>query len=84
MKMEEVINNTTTSQTTYVWTGLPFMAGQWFWVGGRDLKYKALSAEGELQCPARNLRCGALDRTRNVWQHKNCGEKLNFVCIRKP
>ncbi|KAL0189471.1 hypothetical protein M9458_016570, partial [Cirrhinus mrigala] len=41
MKMEEVINKTATSLTTYVWTGLRFMAGHWFWVDGRDLKYKA-------------------------------------------
>lgn len=59
-KMAEVINNTMTSQTAYVWTGLRFMAGHWFWVSGHNLQYKAWSAEGELQCPAGNLRCGAL------------------------
>ncbi|XP_073692793.1 snaclec stejaggregin-B subunit beta-2-like [Garra rufa] len=84
MKMEEVIKKTITSQTVYVWTGLRFLPGNWFWAGGRDLKYKAWSAEGELQCPARNLRCGALDRITKIWQPKDCEEKLNFVCIRKP
>ncbi|XP_077083365.1 uncharacterized protein LOC143736558 [Siphateles boraxobius] len=62
--MAEVINNTITSQRAYVWTGLRFMAGHWFWVSGDDLQYKAWSAQGEVQCPARNLRCGALDRKR--------------------
>ncbi|XP_073692781.1 snaclec stejaggregin-A subunit beta-1-like [Garra rufa] len=84
MKMEEVINKTITSQTVYVWTGLRFLAGHWFWADGKDFKYKAWSAEGELQCPARNLRCGALDRRTQIWQPKDCEEKLNFVCHRKP
>ncbi|XDV18769.1 hypothetical protein PO909_024401, partial [Leuciscus waleckii] len=44
--MAEVINNTITSQTAYVWTGLRFMAGHWFWVSGDDLQYKAWSTEG--------------------------------------
>uniref|UniRef100_A0A8C1J686 C-type lectin domain-containing protein n=1 Tax=Cyprinus carpio TaxID=7962 RepID=A0A8C1J686_CYPCA len=84
MKMEEVIYNTITSQTAYVWTGLRFMVGHWFWVSGNFLQYKAWSVEGEPQCPARNLRCGALDRKRNIWQPKDCEEKLNFVCLKKP
>ncbi|KAG1959419.1 hypothetical protein F2P79_007151 [Pimephales promelas] len=52
----EAITNTIKSQTAYVWTGLRFMAGHWFWVSGDDLQYKAWSVEGELQCPAINLR----------------------------
>ncbi|XP_039515230.1 L-selectin-like [Pimephales promelas] len=81
--MAEAINNTITSQTAYVWTGLRFMAGHWFWVSGDDLQYKAWSVEGELQCPARNLRCGALDRQNNVWRPNNCEDKLNFLCRKK-
>ncbi|ROL53979.1 Macrophage mannose receptor 1 [Anabarilius grahami] len=66
--MAEVINNTITSQTVYVWTGLRFMAGHWFWLSGDDLQYKSWSPEGELQCPARNLRCGALNRDeKTIW-----------------
>ncbi len=82
--IEEVINKTLTSQTAYVWTGLRFMAGHWFWVSGDNLQYKDWPAEGEHQCPARNLRCGALDRGRNIRQPKDCEEKLNFVCLMKP
>ncbi|XP_073692791.1 lymphocyte antigen 75-like [Garra rufa] len=84
MKMPEVIYKTITSQTVYVWTGLRYLSGHWFWADGRDLKYKAWSAEGELQCPAGNLRCGALNRRLNVWQPRDCEEKLNFVYIKKP
>ncbi|XP_067301325.1 macrophage mannose receptor 1 [Pseudorasbora parva] len=83
MIMAKVINKTITSQTAYVWTGLRFMAGHWFWVSGHDLQYKAWSAEGELTCPARNLRCGALDRDKNIWRPQNCEDKLNFVCLKK-
>ncbi|XDV18756.1 hypothetical protein PO909_024388 [Leuciscus waleckii] len=83
MIMAEVIKNTITSQTAYVWTGLRFLAGHWFWVSGDDLQYKAWSAEGELQCPARNLRCGALDRENNIWRPNNCEDKLNFLCLKK-
>ncbi len=84
INIEEVINKTLTSQTAYVWTGLRFMAGHWFWVSGDNLQYKDWPAEGEHQCPARNLRCGALDRGRNIRQPKDCEEKLNFVCLMKP
>ncbi|KAL1271803.1 hypothetical protein QQF64_030819 [Cirrhinus molitorella] len=82
INMEKVISITITSQTAYVWTGLRFMAGHWFWVNEDNLQYGSVS--GELQCPARNLRCGALDKTRNIWQPKNCEEKLSFACLRKP
>ncbi|XP_048051857.1 secretory phospholipase A2 receptor-like [Megalobrama amblycephala] len=83
MIMAEVINIITSSQTASVWTGLRFMAGHWFWVSGHNLQYKAWSVEGELQCPARNLRCGALERQNNIWTPKNCEDKLNFVCLKK-
>lgn len=84
INMEEVINKTLTSQTAYVWTGLRFMVGHWFWVSGDNLQYKDLPAEGEPQRPARNLHCGALDRRRTIWQPKDCEEKVNFVCLMKP
>ncbi|XP_021333404.2 C-type mannose receptor 2 [Danio rerio] len=80
----EVINVTGKSQTDFVWTGLRFMAGHWFWVSGEDLQYKAWSVEGEPKCPAGNLRCGALDRNKKVWKAIDCEKRLNFVCIKKP
>ncbi|XP_073692784.1 C-type lectin lectoxin-Phi1-like [Garra rufa] len=82
--MEEGINKIITSQTAYVWTGLRFMAGHWFWVSGDDLQYKAWSAEGEIQCPAEHLRCGALDIEENVWKPIDCEERHNFLCLEKP
>uniref|UniRef100_A0A673JFU4 C-type lectin domain-containing protein n=1 Tax=Sinocyclocheilus rhinocerous TaxID=307959 RepID=A0A673JFU4_9TELE len=82
--MEKVINETLTSQTAYVWTGLRFMAGHWFWVSGDDLQYKAWSEEGEIQCPSGNLRCGALDREEMVWKPTDCEERHHFLCLKKP
>uniref|UniRef100_A0A8C1UFD4 C-type lectin domain-containing protein n=1 Tax=Cyprinus carpio TaxID=7962 RepID=A0A8C1UFD4_CYPCA len=82
--MEAVINKTLTSQTAYVWTGLRFMAGHWFWVSGDDLQYKAWSVDGEIQCPAGNLRCGALDREEKLWKPTDCEERHNFLCLKKP
>nr|XP_055058858.1 secretory phospholipase A2 receptor-like [Misgurnus anguillicaudatus] len=81
-KMVEVTKNITTSQTAYVWTGLRFLSEYWFWVSGNNVEYKAWSAEGELQCPPRNLKCGALDIVKKVWKPKDCEERLNFVCIK--
>jgi len=46
---EVINNNIITSQTAYVWTGLHFMAGHWFWVSCDDLQYKvSLCSEEEL------------------------------------
>ncbi|XP_065105377.2 snaclec alboaggregin-B subunit beta-like [Paramisgurnus dabryanus] len=80
--MAEVIKNITTSQTAYVWTGLRFLAGDWFWVSGDDIGYEAWSVEGQLQCPTKNFKCGALEIKNKVWKPTDCEERLNFVCIK--
>nr|XP_055070723.1 secretory phospholipase A2 receptor-like [Misgurnus anguillicaudatus] len=82
--MDYALGKTTEAQTQYVWIGLRFLAGQWFWVSGDDFKYKAWSAAGELQCPARNQRCGALDTSTKIWTPRDCQEKLNFLCFSLP
>jgi len=68
------------AETGYVWTGLRFLAGEWRWVDGDDLDFTAWPQTGLPQCPARNLRCGALDKLTRVWTHRDCEEKLNFFC----
>jgi len=68
------------AETGYVWTGLRFLAGEWRWVNGDDLDFTAWPQTGLPQCPARNLRCGALDKLTRVWTHRDCEEKLNFFC----
>uniref|UniRef100_A0A673HXB0 C-type lectin domain-containing protein n=1 Tax=Sinocyclocheilus rhinocerous TaxID=307959 RepID=A0A673HXB0_9TELE len=78
--MDLAMNMAQNALTVNVWTGLRFLMAHWFWVNGDDLEYKAWSNEGEVQCPAMNQRCGALDRDRRVWNPQNCQERLNFFC----
>uniref|UniRef100_A0A8C2CID4 C-type lectin domain-containing protein n=1 Tax=Cyprinus carpio TaxID=7962 RepID=A0A8C2CID4_CYPCA len=78
--MEYALGKITQAETEYVWTGLCFLAGDWFWVSGDDLNYTAWYQNEQPQCPARELRCGALDKQTKLWTHRNCEEKLSFVC----
>ncbi|KAK7168561.1 hypothetical protein R3I93_004779 [Phoxinus phoxinus] len=79
-RLISALGKITQADTGYVWTGLRFLAGEWLWVNGDDLDFTAWSQTGPPQCPARNLRCGALDKQTRVWTHRYCGEKLNFFC----
>ncbi|KAG7317658.1 hypothetical protein KOW79_018693 [Hemibagrus wyckioides] len=64
------------SKTSRVWTGLRFMDGSWFWVNKDPL--------GNLttvpSCPMKPYRCGALKAGDEVWENRDCNEKLNFLC----
>ncbi|KAK9969864.1 hypothetical protein ABG768_028005 [Culter alburnus] len=79
-RMNSALQRITQVQTEYVWTGLRFLAGEWFWVNGDDLDFTAWPQSGQPQCPARNLRCGALGKLTKVWTPRDCEEKLNFFC----
>uniref|UniRef100_A0A8C1YJZ7 C-type lectin domain-containing protein n=1 Tax=Cyprinus carpio TaxID=7962 RepID=A0A8C1YJZ7_CYPCA len=79
-RMDSALPEITQAETEYVWTGLRFLAGDWFWVSGDDLNYTAWYQNEQPQCPARELRCGALDKQTKLWTHRNCEEKLSFVC----
>ena len=67
---------TNDTQTVSVWTGLRFLAGEWLWVNGEPL--------GNLvslhSCPAQPYRCGARNSEIDVWENRDCEEKLNFLC----
>ncbi|XP_016086560.1 macrophage mannose receptor 1-like [Sinocyclocheilus grahami] len=78
--MDSALGKITQAQTKYVWTGLRFLAGDWFWVNGNVLDYTAWSKTGQPQCPARDLRCGALDKQTRDWTNRDCEETLNFFC----
>ncbi|XP_016086407.1 secretory phospholipase A2 receptor-like [Sinocyclocheilus grahami] len=82
-RMNSALLEITQAETEYVWTGLRFLAGEWFWVNGDDLNYTAWYQNKQPQCPARDLHCGALDKKTNLWTHRNCEEKLNFLCEKK-
>ncbi|KAK2905358.1 hypothetical protein Q8A67_007157 [Cirrhinus molitorella] len=74
-------------QPSDAWVGLykvsgvwQWSGGHWFWVSGDVLDYKDWYQNQQPQCPARNLRCGALDKKTQNWIHRDCEEKLNFLC----
>uniref|UniRef100_A0A671R7S5 C-type lectin domain-containing protein n=1 Tax=Sinocyclocheilus anshuiensis TaxID=1608454 RepID=A0A671R7S5_9TELE len=64
-RMDSALLEITRTETEYVWTGLRFLAGDWFWVNGDVLDYTAWYQNEQPQCPARDLRCGALDKQTN-------------------
>ncbi|XP_051984765.1 C-type mannose receptor 2-like [Xyrauchen texanus] len=65
--------------TTSVWTGLRFLAGSWFWVTGELLEdVTSLS-----KCPVEPYRCGARNPAIDLWENKDCEEKLYFLCKEK-
>uniref|UniRef100_A0A8C1T1U3 C-type lectin domain-containing protein n=1 Tax=Cyprinus carpio TaxID=7962 RepID=A0A8C1T1U3_CYPCA len=78
--MDSALGQSTQAETEYVWTGLRFLAGEWFWVNGHDLDYTAWYQKVLPQCPARDLHCGALDMKTMLWTHRNCEEKFHFLC----
>ncbi|XP_056611710.1 L-selectin-like [Triplophysa dalaica] len=80
-RMTDALSKITGDQTQYVWIGLRFLAGRWFWIGGDDLIFKVWSSDGQLQCPAQNQRCAALDKNTQTWTPRDCEEKLNFLCV---
>ncbi|XP_016424113.1 C-type lectin lectoxin-Phi1-like [Sinocyclocheilus rhinocerous] len=79
-RMDSALLEITQAETEYVWTGLRFLAGDWFWVNGDDLNYTAWYQNKQPQCPARHLHCGALDKQTRVWTQRNCEEKYSFFC----
>ncbi|XP_039510967.1 macrophage mannose receptor 1-like [Pimephales promelas] len=81
--MEEAQRKSTAADTDYMWTGLRFIAGHWFWVNGEGMGYKVWSAGAEPKCPAMDQRCGVYDRTQNVWKPADCEQRLNFLCVKK-
>ncbi|KAL7881904.1 hypothetical protein AOLI_G00087530 [Acnodon oligacanthus] len=66
--MKNAVEVTKAAQTAYVWTGLHFLSGEWFWAKGDALQYQAWSTEGQPKCPATNHRCVALGQKEEIWQ----------------
>uniref|UniRef100_A0A3B1KHK1 C-type lectin domain-containing protein n=1 Tax=Astyanax mexicanus TaxID=7994 RepID=A0A3B1KHK1_ASTMX len=73
------VRKSTAAEVSHVWIGLHFVVRYWIWVDGHALEYQAWSEDENPKCPARNLRCGALETDTNTWTHRDCGEKLNFL-----
>uniref|UniRef100_A0A8C2K546 C-type lectin domain-containing protein n=1 Tax=Cyprinus carpio TaxID=7962 RepID=A0A8C2K546_CYPCA len=73
-RMDSALLEITQAETEYVWTALRYLAGDWLWVTGDALNYTAWYQNEQPKCPARDLRCGALDKQTRLWRHKNCEE----------
>ncbi|XP_057192347.1 secretory phospholipase A2 receptor-like [Triplophysa rosa] len=83
-RMKDALSKITGAQTQYVWIGLRFLAGGWFWISGDDLILNVWSSAGPPQCPAQNQRCAALDENTQTWTPRDCKEKLNLLCFGQP
>ncbi|KAL3054418.1 hypothetical protein OYC64_006700 [Pagothenia borchgrevinki] len=69
------------ASTDQVWTGLRFLAGQWFWMGDGE----AVQLNKEMQCDRTQSFCGVLvNNSNNLHETEDCSKKLNFLCYRKP
>ncbi|TRY88833.1 hypothetical protein DNTS_016923 [Danionella cerebrum] len=79
-KMDAASGQMNQAQTQLVWVGLRFLAGRWFWLSGDHLDLAGSSGFPEHQCPAANLRCGAVDTHKKTWMARDCEEQLGFIC----
>ncbi|KAI2668392.1 macrophage mannose receptor 1-like protein [Labeo rohita] len=75
-QLQLIKNETRETQTESVWTGLRYLAGEWFWVGNEALREQISLPE----CPAQPCRCGARNTKTDKWENRDCAENLNFIC----
>ncbi|KAL1268280.1 hypothetical protein QQF64_033643 [Cirrhinus molitorella] len=79
-RMSSALPEIALAQTEYVWTGLRYLAGHWFWLNGDNFQNLLWYQMILPQCPARDRRCGALNKQSKLWTHSNCEEKFHFIC----
>lgn len=77
MTTDQLVVNTIHNKTgSSFWTGLRFHDGSWYWTDRT-----ALGTLVSLpSCPKSPLHCGAHDAAANIWENRNCGEKMFFAC----
>ncbi|KAF7699342.1 hypothetical protein HF521_004084 [Silurus meridionalis] len=66
------------AQTDRVWAGLRFMNRRWFWLSGNPV----VTLDSLPSCPDWRYYCGAINTKTNMWENRDCEEKLNFLCWR--
>ncbi|XP_035274275.1 macrophage mannose receptor 1-like isoform X2 [Anguilla anguilla] len=76
----ETVISSPGATTDFLWTGLRFLMGWWYWVNGDPMLYSAWPNNEQTQCPDMPLRCGALSVKENVFVAMPCDEELNFIC----
>ncbi|KAI4796828.1 hypothetical protein KUCAC02_026737, partial [Chaenocephalus aceratus] len=70
------------ASTDQVWTGLRFLAGQWFWMGDGEA---VRDVDEEMQCGRTQSFCGVLVKNSTKrYETEDCSKKLHFLCYRKP
>ncbi|XP_035991591.1 secretory phospholipase A2 receptor-like [Fundulus heteroclitus] len=72
-----MMNKVMEADTDEVWTSLSFLAGEWLWVNGADMRHTDLPS-----CPAPQQYCGALSKhdTGRI-KTRDCSQKKNFLCF---
>ncbi|TRY88853.1 hypothetical protein DNTS_016936 [Danionella cerebrum] len=70
------------AQTPYVWVGLRFLAGKWFWVSGEKLSSWASSVTSS-ECPVGPHRCVAVNKITKFLTVRHCEEQLSFLCSKR-
>ncbi|XP_071326301.1 secretory phospholipase A2 receptor-like [Trachinotus anak] len=66
--------------TDEVWVGLRFLAGQWWWMNGAEVRDQGMLTK----CPAGWNRCGILSKKdTNHWNTRDCSERRNFICYKR-
>ncbi|KAI5608085.1 C-type mannose receptor 2, partial [Silurus asotus] len=66
------------AQTKRVWTGLRFLDGKWIWVS----KNLEANLDPLPSCPDLRYHCGTRNSKNQIWENRDCNEKLNFLCYK--
>ncbi|XP_041844457.1 uncharacterized protein LOC121642055 [Melanotaenia boesemani] len=64
--------------TDEVWTGLRFLAGEWWWMDGEEVDHNSSLPD----CPTLWQHCGVFSKSGSNWITRDCSEKRNFICHR--
>ncbi|KAF3686205.1 Macrophage mannose receptor 1 [Channa argus] len=75
-----VMSKVTEADTDEVWTGLRFLAGNWFWINGADMMFSDLPTR-----PVPWQHCGAFSKNNTgTLETRDCLDIKNFLCYSTP
>ncbi|KAK2920438.1 hypothetical protein Q8A73_002642 [Channa argus] len=71
-----MMNKVIEADTDEVWTGLRFLAGNWFWINGADMMFSDLPTR-----PVPWQHCGAFSKNNTgTLETRDCLDTKNFLC----